>query len=751
MIITKCLLLVLFLYGKNTVKTTDKSVVASPGFVACAGSGGVTSGSDSGLTFAKEAGSDDQVSTSGGDNEVEGSSNDKGLTDSGANGAGGTSSKLASPTPELKLFKDDSNNNKVEIKETDFYEDQYLGNLTYAFKPGVKCTIVKFEDKDVWKKGEQSLDEPKSVTYNFMHRIVVRNAKKSVAYRKDDSGNWVHYYTVDRTVPDNSAKTSGQAGSTGSSGSGLSLPKPESETGSGTGLRGTPAPTDTNEEADETSTVSSPEAGSTNEVSTGTGLRGTSVSAEPSEEAEQTSTVSSPEAGTTNESGQGATREENETDDGGGKEATTDADGSSASASDDAGSTGGEGSGHVAGGSSATPPASSGGDGTSGGADSDGGGTDTSSGEGSGTNDDGTGKGAGEHTETGGEGEDGSQPSGGDDGSKTGEEDTGTTGGDGGTQLSTTPTSGGTDLTSGPDGSSATPPASSGGEGTSATPGQDGTATSPTAGSTNSSNKTSVDLSLKATAATNEFDYNKVDKVVTYTAKDKYAFKSVKTKTGGCYGCGGSDVTIWDAKDASEYATKVVLNGKGKKEKIVTIHMSNNSSKSYKKDGKGKPWNEYTGPLPSTGNSATSKELKPEEYPKEIKLFMADSNDATKSVEINTSEYKVKKEGDEHIYELNNLNCTLIKCGENVVWQYGTTNSGSSADGSGTTDPTKSGSGTPDPTKSDPSKSNPKYPKHTQASTKKSTTDGSGGTDQSGGGTTGTGGGGTQQSTPATQ
>ncbi|UVC50035.1 hypothetical protein MACK_003658 [Theileria orientalis] len=90
--------------------------------------------------------------------------------------------------------------------------------------------------------------------------------------------------------------------------------------------------------------------------------------------------------------------------------------------------------------------------------------------------------------------------------------------------------------------------------------------------------------------------------------------------------------------------------------------MSNNSTKSYKKDGKNKPWNEYTGPLPSSGQSGTSKELKPEEYPKEIKLFKADSNDATKSVEINTSEYKVKKDGDDHIYEFNDgVECTLVK------------------------------------------------------------------------------------------
>ncbi|UVC50049.1 hypothetical protein MACK_003672 [Theileria orientalis] len=199
-----------------------------------------------------------------------------------------------------------------------------------------------------------------------------------------------------------------------------------------------------------------------------------------------------------------------------------------------------------------------------------------------------------------------------------------------------------------------TPPASSGGDGSTVKTGQDASAT-------DSSNKTGVELSLKATAATNEFDYEKIDKVVTYTAKDKYAFKSVKT----------GDNVVWSTTNASEYATKVVLNGKGKKQKEVTIHLPNGTTKVFKRDGKGKPWNEYTGPLPSTGNSGTSKELKPEEYPKEIKLFKADSNDANKTVELATTEYKVKKEGDDHIYEFNSgVNCTLIKHNDKEVWKY---------------------------------------------------------------------------------
>ncbi|UVC50030.1 hypothetical protein MACK_003653 [Theileria orientalis] len=178
MLITKCLLLFLFLYGKNTVKTTDKSVVPSPGFVACAGSGGVNGVSDPGSTASGETACSDH----------------EGLTYGAANGAD-------EPADELKLFKDDPDGNKVEIKSTECYEDQYLGNLTYAFKPGVKCTIVKFEDKDVWKKGDEQVDETKSVTYDsILGEVVVRDASNSVHFGKEsETGEWKHVVTIPRT------------------------------------------------------------------------------------------------------------------------------------------------------------------------------------------------------------------------------------------------------------------------------------------------------------------------------------------------------------------------------------------------------------------------------------------------------------------------------------------------------------------------------------------------------------------------
>ncbi|UVC49787.1 hypothetical protein MACK_003901 [Theileria orientalis] len=108
--------------------------------------------------------------------------------------------------------------------------------------------------------------------------------------------------------------------------------------------------------------------------------------------------------------------------------------------------------------------------------------------------------------------------------------------------------------------------------------------------------KTPFELDIKKNSATNEFDHKKNGNVVTFTAKDNYAFNAVKQ----------DNKEIWKTNKVSEYATKVVLHGKGKKEKIVAITLLNGTKKSYKKDGKGKPWNEYTGPLPSSGNAKSS-------------------------------------------------------------------------------------------------------------------------------------------------
>ncbi|UKK01738.2 hypothetical protein MACK_001091 [Theileria orientalis] len=289
------------------------------------------------------------------------------------------------------------------------------------------------------------------------------------------------------------------------------------------------------------------------------------------------------------------------------------------------------------------------------------------------------------------------------------------------------------------DDTSATPPASSGGDGTTAKIGQDASATSPTAGSTDSGTKTGVELSLKKTSGTNEFDYNKDGNTVTYTAKDKYAFKSVKTGKNG-------DIVVWSTTNASEYATKVVLNGKGKKQKEVTIHLPNNTTKVFDRSAKGKPWNE----VKQTANDSSKQtpvtlnvdSVKDSDYytckvEQGVRTFTPKEGFVFNEVNSGGSVWKATKE-DEYankveylalkcvwIYLPNNVEKTFRYAGNNQWVDTQASTQKSSTDGSGGTDQSSGGT---------------------------TGTDGSGGTDQSGGGTTGTGGsGGGTASKPATQ
>ncbi|UKK00391.2 hypothetical protein MACK_000463 [Theileria orientalis] len=96
--------------------------------------------------------------------------------------------------------------------------------------------------------------------------------------------------------------------------------------------------------------------------------------------------------------------------------------------------------------------------------------------------------------------------------------------------------------------------------------------------------KTGIYLNLKATAGTQQFNYNKDGKVVTFTARGNKGFKSVESK----------GTVVWSTDNVSEYASKVVLDGKGKKEKKLTLYLPNNTTKVFKRDGKGKPWNDVS-------------------------------------------------------------------------------------------------------------------------------------------------------------
>ncbi|UKJ89047.2 hypothetical protein MACJ_002293 [Theileria orientalis] len=421
--------------------------------------------------------------TSAGDNLSSGSGAH--LTNGGSDAclaAGERPEDGSSATVEVKLFKDDGNGNAVEMETNDFLHDFYLGNLTYAFDPDIKCILVKFGNSKVWKKGDGIVQLPKSVTYDsILGEVAVRDADNSVYFKKDTStGEWKHFITISRTKM-------GMSGSTGI---------PESAEGSGEAQE---TSNDTSEEADQTDTSGSAEA--------------------LEKEAFEGFSVSFGEA-------------------------------------------------------------------------------------------------------------------------------------DGGTVK----------------------------------PGKDGTPTTPASETTYSGTKTGVDLSLKATSAKKEFNYTKSGRVLTYTAKDNYGFKSVKTK----------DKVVWRTTNASEYATKVVLNGKGKKDKTVTIYLPNNTRKVFKRENKNKtrieviqpamdpvktpnitPSSKADGrvlvktPPGNTNEKEGSNNLSGDSPPTfQLKPFKDDGNG--NAVEMETNDFL-------HDFYLGNLTyafdpdikCILVKFGNSKVWEKG--------------------------------------------------------------------------------
>ncbi|UKJ89267.1 hypothetical protein MACJ_002515 [Theileria orientalis] len=202
----------------------------------------------------------------------------------------------------------------------------------------------------------------------------------------------------------------------------------------------------------------------------------------------------------------------------------------------------------------------------------------------------------------------------------------------GDTSTSTHLTSPKTNAAEGGDGSTTTPPpgeANESGDGSTVKPSENGTDTTP--GET--ANKTGVELSLKVTAATNEFNYKKDGKTITYTAKDNYGFKSVKT----------GDKLVWETTNHDEYASKVVLDGKGQKQKKVTIYLPNNTTRVFNRDSKGKPWNEFGF---------------------EINIKSGEDKSSNEKFELNV-------DGDHKTYNIKpGKHCTLVKVEDQLVWKY---------------------------------------------------------------------------------
>ncbi|UVC54366.1 hypothetical protein MACJ_003908 [Theileria orientalis] len=103
---------------------------------------------------------------------------------------------------------------------------------------------------------------------------------------------------------------------------------------------------------------------------------------------------------------------------------------------------------------------------------------------------------------------------------------------------------------------------------------------SPADGSTN---KTGVDLNIKSDKKSNKnLEYEKVGEYATYTAKDNYAFKLVKE----------DGTNIWEATNATEYSIKVEVDLMVES-KVVTIFLSENKTKVFKKDVENDRWTEF--------------------------------------------------------------------------------------------------------------------------------------------------------------
>ncbi|UKJ90725.2 hypothetical protein MACJ_001659 [Theileria orientalis] len=616
MFITKYLLLFFLIYGKNIVESSVTSSSDDGNFVS--GADTKTVGSDRGLAAGDDAKGD----------------------------------SLA--TPELKLFKTDADGNQVEMKTNDFSQNNYSGYLIYEFKPRVECTLVKFGEAEVWKKGVDSVEEPISVSYNSdEHKVVLFDDKKSVFYKKNNSGNWVHHLTIQRNEP---ALTD--------------------TSGSGEGKGNTV----------ELGSLYPESYGSTVDVT---------PKLVPAEEASKDKVASD---GTTVELGSLYP-------DAGGSTVEVKAK-SAAPASEDTRLTSGE---PAEGDGSSTPLTTPAGYDASESSSSDPDfklfGPDP--------------KNPNAIVEFDSNKYDKKNPNeiridyylksdvkctliifDGEEFWRHGEfncQDHPTTFsyrnneiivihlGDGfvrydkdkhgiwnviytsnlktsGEQVSDPSSeevqsrivlSGGSTHTgsveSG-DGSQATPP-TSGDDGSTVNPGQGATVIPPA----DTANKTSFELDIKKDAGTDEFDYKKDNKIATFTAKGDHAFSVVKQDKN----------EIWRTDKETEYATEVVLNGKGQKEKIVTIYLTNNTTKSYKKDGQNKPWNEYTGELPSA-DSAKS----------EVLGFELD----IKSDDIKSDDYHfdVEKSYGRDLYIITFkavVECSSVKVDDKEVWKHDASNS----------------------------------------------------------------------------
>ncbi|EAN33501.1 hypothetical protein TpMuguga_01g00257 [Theileria parva strain Muguga] len=99
---------------------------------------------------------------------------------------------------------------------------------------------------------------------------------------------------------------------------------------------------------------------------------------------------------------------------------------------------------------------------------------------------------------------------------------------------------------------------------------------------------TGVELDLKATAGSNQFEYKRSGDTATFTAKTGHEFTTVMETTG----TGGSRTVTWRSANPNENATKVELEGVGKNDQKLTIHKKNDSKLKFNKSGANANWEE---------------------------------------------------------------------------------------------------------------------------------------------------------------
>ncbi|BAM39188.1 hypothetical protein TOT_010000648 [Theileria orientalis strain Shintoku] len=91
---------------------------------------------------------------------------------------------------EFKLYKDDGNGNPIEM-QYDFNRQDFLLTQRFEFKNDVKCVLIKFGDKEVWKKGGQDISEPKVIISINNNYINVRDLNKFANFmRKNTNNEW---------------------------------------------------------------------------------------------------------------------------------------------------------------------------------------------------------------------------------------------------------------------------------------------------------------------------------------------------------------------------------------------------------------------------------------------------------------------------------------------------------------------------------------------------------------------------------